>query len=149
MVYYVYNKGTNKTRRELIKMKFIKTIEQLAERAERNGVAILRRRDFYSQELQEVYRVTFNKENGAYDLFHYGTLTCRVRNDVVKHVYGESVSDADSIGTFIQSVTNSKVCFGYRPVNGGFYLYDRTTEKEIFYSRDTLTEILNTINRYI
>ena len=114
--------------------KRIKTIETLVERAQRRGTAVQSKRIedgmyTYSMVTKEVYRVEITEERAQ--LFHYGTLTAEIdllANKVVK-VYGQSLSDADSVATFL-NIFGFNVDFGYRPVNGGFYLH--TNEKPIF-----------------
>lgn len=106
-------------------MKIIKTVEKLIERAERKGVATLNKtlrenyHNFYNGK-QEVYRV--EKDGAIFTLYHYGTKTCQVdtaKNEILD-VYGESLSDADSIFTFLHYF-GIMLTFGYKPVNGGFY----------------------------
>lgn len=96
-------------------MKTIKTVQKLVERAQRNGGAVLNR------EGVEVYRIDHTTKDRA-SLYHYETLTCEIDldNREITYLYGESVSDSDSIGTFLECFGLS-VWFGYRPVNGGFY----------------------------
>ena len=106
-------------------MKIIKTVEKLIERAERKGVATLNKTfrencyNFYNGK-QEVYRV--EKDGAIFTLYHYETETCQVDTATkeILHVYGESVSDADSIFTFLHYF-GIVLTFGYKPVNGGFY----------------------------
>lgn len=106
-------------------MKIIKTVEKLIERAERKGIATLNKKMndgyyMYSMVTTEVYRV--EKEGTIFTLYHYGTETCQVDTETkeILHVYGESVSDADSIFTFLHYF-DIVLTFGYKPVNGGFY----------------------------
>lgn len=104
-------------------MKIIKTVEKLIERAERKGVATLNRKAnqgygvYYTS---EVYRV--EKEGTIFTLYHYETKTCQVDTATkeILHIYGESLSDADSIFTFLHYF-DIVLTFGYKPVNGGFY----------------------------
>lgn len=106
-------------------MKIIKTVEKLIERAERKGVATLNKtlrenyHHFYNGK-KEVYRV--EKYGAIFTLYHYETETCQVDTATkeILHVYGESVSDADSIFTFLHYF-DIVLTFGYKPVNGGFY----------------------------
>lgn len=106
-------------------MKFIKTVEKLIERAERKGVATLNKKVSdgyytYSMGPTEVYRV--EKDGTIFTLYHYGTETCQVDTATkeILHIYGESVSDADSTFTFLHYF-GIVLTFGYKPVNGGFY----------------------------
>lgn len=106
-------------------MKIIKTVEKLVERAEIKGVATLNKKVnegyySYSPVTTEVYRV--EKEGTIFTLYHYGTETCQVDTATkeILHIYGESVSDADSIFTFLHYF-GIVLTFGYKPVNGGFY----------------------------
>ena len=106
-------------------MKIIKTVEKLIERAERKGVATLNKTlrenyyHFYNGK-QEVYRV--EKDGAIFTLYHYETETCQVDTATkeILQIYGESVSDADSIFTFLHYF-GIVLTFGYKPVNGGFY----------------------------
>lgn len=106
-------------------MKIIKTVEKLVERAERKGVATLNKKVnegyySYSPVTKEVYRV--EKDGNIFTLYHYETETCQVDTATkeILHIYGESVSDADSIFTFLHYF-GIVLTFGYKPVNGGFY----------------------------
>ena len=106
-------------------MKIIKTVEKLIERAERKGVATSNKTfrenyyNFYNGK-QEVYRV--EKAGTIFTLYHYETETCQVDTATkeILYIYGESVSDADSIFTFLHYF-DIVLTFGYKPVNGGFY----------------------------
>lgn len=108
-------------------MKTIKTIVTLNERATRKGTAKIntRQRDYYTGwvgGMIEKYRI--ETENDTSKLYHYGTLTATIdtnKKDVL-YLYGESVSDSDSIGTFLESNGIDGYQFGYKPVNGGFYI---------------------------
>lgn len=106
-------------------MKIIKTVEKLIERAERKGVATLNKKVndgyyTYSMVSKEVYRV--EKDGTIFTLYHYETETCQVDTATkeILYIYGESVSDADSIFTFLHYF-GIMLTFGYKPVNGGFY----------------------------
>lgn len=106
-------------------MKIIKTVEKLIERAERKGVATLNKKVndgyyTYSMISKEVYRV--EKEGNIFTLYHYETKTCQIDTATkeILHIYGESVSDSDSIFTFLHYF-DIALTFGYKPVNGGFY----------------------------
>lgn len=106
-------------------MKIIKTVEKLIERAERKGVATLNKTfrencyNFYNGK-QEVYRV--EKDNNIFTLYHYETKTCQIDTATkeILYIYGESLSDSDSIFTFLHYF-DIVLTFGYKPVNGGFY----------------------------
>ena len=137
-------------------MRHIKTVETLCERAERLGVAVNRKRMRYDdyggiwgyrgeRDLIEVYRV--ESDAGIVKLYHYGTLTCVVNRNTlsVEYVYGESISDANSIYTFINYYLNLEPRIGYRPVNGGLYIQtpetvtrggDIDTWLDVFYNED-------------
>ena len=82
------------------------------------------------------YRMTrqMDEDTGEMSLFHYGTPTARVANGKPYYIYGESVSDADSLSTFLEDVTHPycNAQFGYRPVNGGFYAVTWTNEKPVY-----------------
>lgn len=106
-------------------MKIIKTVEKLIGRAERKGVATLNKKVnegyySYSPVTKEVYRV--EKDGNVFTLYHYETKTCQLNTatNEILYVYGESVSDSDSIFTFLQYF-DIVLTFGYKPVNGGFY----------------------------
>lgn len=88
-------------------MKRIHTIEVLLERAERLSKARLNRFG------TTVYYVTF--EDGIYELYHYGTLTIRYdyKNKELLHYYGESVSDRDSMNTFLSYLGEHRYTFRY------------------------------------
>lgn len=113
-------------------MKTIKTVQKLVERAERKGEARVNRDGF------EVYRVENNGKTAS--LYHYETLTCEVdlENNTILEIYGESVSDADSVGTFLNAY-GFNLFLGYRPVNGGFY--GRVAEQEFFLDDFSETEL--------
>lgn len=111
--------------------KTIKTVRTLIERAERKGTAVIRKRGEYGMgylynsgvsDLQEVYRV--ENDGKHVELYHYETLTAKVdiENNKIVSVYGESRSDADSVETFLHELGVENVYFGFRPVNGGFYV---------------------------
>lgn len=100
-------------------MKIIKTVDNLIERAERNGASQASRNGV------QVYATEANNmRGGMFRLFHYGTETVTLKHAdshaVLIGVYGESVSDADSINT-VMHYYGIPVRFGFRPVNGGFY----------------------------
>ena len=114
-------------------MRYIKIVETMCERADRLGVAVNRKRTRYDdyggmwsstheRDLMEVYRVESN--DGIVKLYHYETLTCVVNRNTlsVEYVYGESISDANSIYTFINYYLNLEPRIGYRPTNGGLYI---------------------------
>ena len=106
-------------------MKKIQLIVDLLERAEKKGAAVKRARQrgyWGTGDLVEVYRV--ENDGRAVSLFHYGTLTAKVDLESMQlvSVYGESRSDADSINTFLSWLGLEYFEFGFKPVNGGFYL---------------------------
>lgn len=132
-------------------MKTIETVANLVKKAEKNGVALVRRRqrDYWGVgDLLEVYRVENNGETVS--LYHYETLTAKVdlKSKKLLYVYGESRSDADSVSTFLDATNCFKRGeFGYKPVNGGFYLY--TPEKSYFLEADgqeTVVKAFNELN---
>lgn len=88
-------------------MKLIQTITNMVEVAQRNGNS-----DRANYEIE----VFGNKTN----LYHYGTLTASIVAGKVTHLYGQSVSDVDSINTFLEANGINGYWFSYRPVNGGF-----------------------------
>lgn len=115
-------------------MKHIKLIETLNERAKKKGIATLNRRIVdgyytYSHQKKEVYRIDNNEKE--INLYHYETLTCTIdkAKKEVTYIYGRSVTDADSIGTFLKVNGIDGYTLGYKPVNGGFYYVHN--EKEV------------------
>ena len=146
-------------------MRHIKTVETLCERADRLGVAINRKRKRYDDyggmyytrnemDLIEVYRVESN--DGIVKLYHYETLTCEINRNTlsVDYVYGESISDANSIYTFINYYLNLEPMIGYKPVNGGLYIRtpetitrggDVDTWIDVYYD-DNPTQFLSCVN---
>lgn len=135
-------------------MKTIKTVSNLVQKAENNGVAIFRRSQsgyLHLGSLTEIYRVENDGETAS--LYHYETLTAKVnlKKKSLVCIYGESFSDADSIGTFVSDTIGFKQgCFGYRPVNGGFYL--GTPEKNYFLKadgKDVIIKAFNELNKAI
>ena len=94
-------------------MKFIKTIENLLEKAENKGQAILNGRYFdgYSKgELEEKYAIEI--DGNKLIMRHWGTQTIEVElrpwgNRIVSY-YGESNSDRDSLNTLVY-------CLGIAP----------------------------------
>ena len=121
-------KEQQKTEKELIRMS--KTLEKLIERAERTGKAILngRKRDYqYVGPLEEKYAVII-KDNTV-TLSHWGTETLKI-DTVTKEVidvYGESVSDRDSIN-YVLSYFNIPCHVHYFPSRYAFELH--TDEKD-------------------
>lgn len=106
--------------------KTIKTVEMLIERANNQyaktgkGLAKINRRSVdgwgYTNELKEVYRV--ETDGQSISLYHYGTLTAKVTNNHIEYIYGQSVSDADSVATFLNKTAQQfGVVYnaGYRP----------------------------------
>lgn len=87
-------------------MKYIKTIVTLIERAEKKGTAKIntREKDWYTGwtgDIIEKYRVDIKE--GKAILYHYGTHTATVNtvDNELEYYYGESVSDRDSLNTFV------------------------------------------------
>ena len=86
-------------------MKFIKTIENLLEKAENKGQAILngRYRDWngYVGDLEEKYAIEI--DGSKLVMRHWGTQTIEIdtdTNEIVSY-YGESNSDRDSLNTLV------------------------------------------------
>lgn len=138
-------------------MKTIKTVIELMKRAEKKGVAVKRARQRYDwgytyalDDLKEVYRV--ENDGRAVSLYHYGTLTARVdlKNMQLVNVYGESRSDADSINTFLSWLGLEYFEFGFKPVNGGFYLNTYGSingrTRQTFLNRDGEAAVLEDFN---
>ena len=92
-------------------MKFIKTIENLLEKAENKGQAILNGRYFDGYglgELEEKYAIEI--DGNKLVMRHWGTQTIEIDlsiNEIVSY-YGESNSDRDSLNTLVY-------CLGIAP----------------------------------
>ena len=93
-------------------MKFIKTIENLLNKAEQKGEAILNGRMNQGWgmfgELEEKYAIEI--EDNKLIMRHWGTQTVEIdlsRNKIISY-YGESVSDRDSLNTLVY-------CLGMEP----------------------------------
>ena len=85
-------------------MKYIKTVDKLATRADKKGFARVNGyyyNGLYLDELTERYSVNVNGDSAT--LKHWGTVTAIVDTSKheIKYIYGQSRSDADSIGTFL------------------------------------------------
>ena len=94
-------------------MKRIKIIEKLINKAEETGYASLSRNG------TKVYEVEVTP-NGFYKLKHYGTETLyydKLTRHLI-HYYGESVSDRDSMNTFLSYLGEHRYYFRYGPVMG-------------------------------
>lgn len=78
------------------------------------GVASLKRQG------RQVYSVKFNQRYGLVELIHYGTTTIRydLNHHSLLYWYGESVSDRDSMNTFLSCVGDNENYFRYGPVMG-------------------------------
>ena len=113
-------------------MKFIKTIETLATKADKKGFAQIKA--YWGDYTPVKYAVTVN--GNVATLEHYGTVTARVntQTNTIMYLYGQSLSDADSISTFLDYYdANSQAptfdeelrgihrTFGRPKVNLGFY----------------------------
>lgn len=121
-------------------------------RAEKKGVAIkrARQRDRWGVgELQEVYRVENNGKTVS--LYHYETLTAKVdlENMQLIEVYGESRSDGDSVATFLSELGFKNFDFGFKPVNGGFWLFTNKDgeRQETYLDEQGETAVINEFNR--
>ncbi|QYS24533.1 hypothetical protein [Enterococcus phage GVEsP-1] len=132
--------------------KKVGTVITLMKRAEKKGVAIkrARQRDMWGVgELQEVYRVENNGKTVS--LYHYETLTAKVdlENMQLIEVYGESRSDGDSVATFLSELGFKNFDFGFKPVNGGFWLftYKDGERQEIYLDEQGETAVINEFNR--
>ncbi|UVD43065.1 hypothetical protein [Enterococcus phage TJE1] len=132
--------------------KTIETVITLMERAEKKGVAIkrARQRDRWGVgELQEVYRVENNGKTVS--LYHYETLTAKVdlENMQLIEVYGESRSDSDSVATFLSELGFTNFDFGYKPVNGGFWLFTNKDgeRQEAYLDEQGETAVITEFNR--
>ncbi|WFZ97329.1 hypothetical protein [Enterococcus phage PEF1] len=132
--------------------KTIETVITLMKRAEKKGVAIkrARQRDRWGVgELQEVYRVENNGKTVS--LYHYETLTAKVdlENMQLIEVYGESRSDSDSVATFLFELGFKNFDFGFKPVNGGFWLFTNKDgeRQETYLDEQGETAVINEFNR--
>lgn len=109
-------------------MKHIKIIADLNERAKRRGSSVIRRREFYDKHstgiLKEVYRIE-DSEN-TIKLYHFQTLTCEIdkNQNALPYIYGESVSDANSISTFLIENGINNYSLGFKKSENRFY-FDR------------------------
>ncbi|QEP29564.1 hypothetical protein PEf771_150 [Enterococcus phage PEf771] len=132
--------------------KKVETVITLMKRAERKGVAIkrARQRDRWGVgDLQEVYRVENNGKTVS--LYHYETLTAKVdlENMQLIEVYGESRSDGDSVATFLSELGFKNFDFGFKPVNGGFWLFTNKDgeRQETYLDEQGETAVINEFNR--
>ena len=132
--------------------KTVETVITLMKRAEKKGVAIkrARQRDMWGVgELQEVYRVENNGKTVS--LYHYETLTAKVdlENMQLIEVYGESRSDGDSVATFLSELGFKNFDFGFKPVNGGFWLLTNKDgeRQETYLDEQGETAVINEFNR--
>ncbi len=92
-------------------MKFIKTIENLLDKAEKKGQAILNGRYFEGygfSDLQEKYAIEI--DGNKLIMRHWGTQTIEIdlNNKEIVSYYGESNSDRDSLNTLVY-------CLGMEP----------------------------------
>lgn len=110
-----------------------KTLEKLVEKAQEKGFAKIngRMRDFqYVGPLEEKYAIKV-KDNTV-TLRHWGTVTLKI-NTVTKEVidvYGESVSDRDSVN-FVLDYFNVPYHTHFYPSRSEFELHQDYTEKVI------------------
>lgn len=132
--------------------KKVGTVITLMKRAEKKGVAIkrARQRDMWGVgDLQEVYRVENNGKTVS--LYHYETLTAKVdlENMQLIEVYGESRSDGDSVATFLSELGFKNFDFGFKPVNGGFWLFTNKDgeRQETYLDEQGETAVINEFNR--
>ena len=114
-----------------------KELNRLYNRAVKKGEAVSKvYTDYYGNKLdepEEKYRIDVYKHKGAEitDLYHYSTPTLSVENKngkyVITDLYGQSVSDRDSIKCVLALVTKSEYSplgLSYRDTKGGFGLVD-------------------------
>lgn len=132
--------------------KTVETVITLMKRAEKKGVAIkrARQRDMWGVgDLQEVYRVENNGKTVS--LYHYETLTAKVdlENMQLIEVYGESRSDGDSVATFLSELGFKNFDFGFKPVNGGFWLFTNKDgeRQETYLDEQGETAVITEFNR--
>ena len=132
--------------------KTVGTVITLMKRAEKKGVAIkrARQRDMWGVgDLQEVYRVENNGKTVS--LYHYEILTAKVdlENMQLIEVYGESRSDGDSVATFLSELGFKNFDFGFKPVNGGFWLFTNKDgeRQETYLDEQGETAVITEFNR--
>ena len=132
--------------------KTVETVITLMKRAEKKGVAIkrARQRDMWGVgDLQEVYRVENNGKTVS--LYHYETLTAKVdlENMQLIEIYWESRSDSDSVATFLSELGFKNFDFGFKPVNGGFWLFTNKDgeRQETYLDEQGETAVINEFNR--
>lgn len=132
--------------------KKVETVITLMKRAESKGKAIkrARQRDMWGVgDLKEVYRV--ENDGKTISLYHYETLTAKVdlENMQLIEIYGESRSDGDSVATFLSELGFKNFDFGYKPVNGGFWLFTNKDgeRQEIYLDEHGENAVINEFNR--
>lgn len=96
----------------------------------------------------EVYSI--ERRNGVITLFHYGTKTLEVEHGEIRHLYGISRSDVDSINTLLHNLKIYSFGVGFKPVNGGFYAWIKEPRKEVFLNNyDTSGFFAKDIQRHL
>lgn len=134
-----------------------KELNRLYNRAVKKGVAISKNYTYWNgdkmEEPEEKYRIEISDRDGVKttELYHYETLTLSVEKKdgkyIVKDLYGQSVSDRDSIQCVLALATGSKYSplgITYRTVNGGFGLVDRDFN---YYMQDDYDKKQDFINK--
>ena len=94
----------------------MRIMDTLIERASRKGVA--RIKNYEGGYGCEKYRV--ENSGDTWKLYHYETLTCTVEKGRVTYIYGESVSDRDSIEDFAYKLSSDHLDLHYYPSTGKF-----------------------------
>jgi len=97
-----------------------KTVLTLIERASRKGVAQAYSYTGWYGEKQHIEKYCVVNEGNKWSLYHYETLTATVTDGHGEVIYGESRSDADSIGTFLTELAGKAPEMHFYPSNGVF-----------------------------
>lgn len=105
-------------------MGYVKLIENLFDRSN----VVQKANHFRSG--REVYSI--ERRNGVITLLHYGTKTLEIEHGKIRHIYGLSRSDVDSINTLLDNLNIDSFRVGFKPVNGGFYAWIPSLKKELF-----------------
>lgn len=110
-----------------------KTIDKLIQKAKTTGFARVNGRKSYwgyQGDLEEKYSVSINGDDVT--LRHWGTTTLTINKKLnkVAYVYGESVSDRDSINHMLHKF-GVKNHVHYYPSTHAFELHENGTEKLI------------------
>jgi len=97
-----------------------KTVLALIERASRKGMAKAYSYTGWRGEKQHIEKYRVVNEGNKWSLYHYETLTATVTDGHGEVIYGESRSDADSIGTFLTELAGKAPEMHFYPSNSVF-----------------------------